>query len=162
MPEARTVELLERVERKWRVLRHAAERLGIEGLERTTSAGWTAKEMLAHVAFWEEAVEGAVRGIFRGESTIFESYTFGSGYVPSGDWPRADEHNAREAAWARTQPPAAVLARWERAHASMVAFLATVTDDEIRAHERYFSDLGGHYETHLPELEALLDGHAAR
>jgi hypothetical protein len=132
MPEARTVALLERVERKWRPLRETAEEVGLDGLERSTSAGWTAKEMIAHVAFWEEAVEGAVRGLFRGEST--EGFRFGSGYIPHGEWPRADVHNAREA-----------------------ASLATVTDEEIATHERYFNEIGVHFEEHLPELEALLE-----
>ncbi len=154
MQEARTVELLERVERKWWPLHEAAERLGLDGLERATSAGWTAKEMLAHVAFWEEAVEGAVRGLFRHEPT--DHLVFGSGYQPVEEWPRADVHNAREAAWARTQSAADVIARCERAHASMVAFLAMVTDDEIATHEAYFAEIGEHFEEHLPELEGLL------
>jgi hypothetical protein len=155
MPGARATELLARVERTWRPLRDTADALGSDALERATPAEWTAKEMLAHVAFWEEAVEGAVRARFRGED--MSRWTFGSGWSPGDDpWPRADVHNAREAAWARAQPASAVLARLDRAHAGMVAFLTTVPDDEIAAHEAYFAEIGDHFTEHLPELEALL------
>ena len=153
MAGARVLELLAGVDRRWRPLRDLADRVGFERLEATTPAGWTGKEMLAHIAFWDEAVEGAVRGIFRGEST--EGWRFGSGYVLEGSWPRDDVHNAREAAWARTQPTADVLARCDRAHEAMVAFLHTVADAEIAAHESYFTSLGEHYTEHHPELEAL-------
>ena len=38
----------------------------------------------------------------------------------------------------------------------MLAFLATVTDAEIEAHEAYFAEIGDHFKEHLPELEGLL------
>jgi hypothetical protein len=149
--------LMVQVEEAWRPLRDAAQGLGLHGLERETSAGWTAGEMLAHVAFWDEAVFGAVTMLFRGQP-LPEGWRFGSGYAPESEWPSADVHNAREAAWAREQPPEAIIERLDAGHRQLLAFLETVTAEEIAAHEDYFSSIGRHYREHLPELEALLDG----
>jgi hypothetical protein len=119
----------------------------------TTSAGWTVKEMLAHVAFWMETVPPFVTGAFRGDESAFET-TFPSGYEPGDDdWPSADVHNAREAAWAREQPYELVLTRAEQAHVRLTQFLATVTDEEAEIHAGYFADVGGHLDAHrLEEL----------
>jgi hypothetical protein len=123
-------------------------------LERPPSAGWTAKEMLAHVAFWDEAVVPVVVTMLRGE-TLPAGWSFGSGDLglAGGVWPPADVHNAREAAWARTRSPAEVVDRCESAHRQLVDLLATVTDDEVHQHLGYFQGLGSHYGEHLGDLE---------
>jgi hypothetical protein len=153
MPTTQASELLRRVDEAWRPLRDSADRLGHEGLERTTASGWTAKEMLAHVAFWEESVDGAVRMLFRGETA--DDWVSGSGYKPDGEWPSDTVHNAREAAWARTKSAGEVLDRWDRAHERMVTFLATVTDAEVAEHGDYFTATIDHYAEHRSELDAL-------
>jgi hypothetical protein len=135
----------------WAPFRAAVEALPPGGLDREASGGWSVKEMLAHVAFWDEAVVGAVTGMIRGQP-MPEGWGFGSGYIPSGEWPPAAVHNAREAAWARAQTDAAVLARFVNAHEAMVRFLQTVTDEEVAANAGYFGQLGGHYENHLSDL----------
>jgi hypothetical protein len=132
----------------------AVTALGVEGLERATPSGWTGKEMLAHVAFWDEAVYGAVQGMFR--SLPLEGWSFGSGYTPAadGEWPEADVHNAREAAWARERTGAEVVERWRAAQAQLFAVLDTVTDDEVAEHAEYFATLGRHHDEHRQELES--------
>lgn len=146
----------EAVEETWKPFRRAVSRLGDAGIERSTPAAWSAKEMLAHVAFWDEAVEGAVLSLFRQEA-LPTGWAFGSGYVPDpGTWRAADVHNAREAAWGRGQSPASVVARLDAAHARLGRFLESVTDGEATAHAGYFGELGKHYPAHQPELEALL------
>lgn len=117
----------------------------------TTSAGWTVKEMLAHIAFWLETVPPFVTGAFRGDVSAFE-LTFPSGYVAGeGEWPSAAVHNEREAAWARDQTAEAVLARADRAFDQLREFLATVTDEEAAEHSGYFADIGGHLDAHRTE-----------
>lgn len=148
-------ELVERVMETWRPFEQALRQLGPQGIDARTPAGWSAKEMLGHVAFWDEAVVGAITGMIRAQP-MPEGWGFGSGYVPEGDWPRADVHNAREAAWAREQTADAVLARLWSAHSDMVALLHTVTPEELRTRDDYFGQLGGHYREHLPELAAIL------
>ena len=145
-------DLRARVEDAWRQLRDAIDRGG--DLGRPTSAGWSRKELLAHLAFWLETVPPFVRGAFRGEEAAFE-VEFPSGYrAGDGDWPAADVHNAREAAWARTQTDEAVLARADRAYQELVAFLASVTDAEVEAQAAYFADVDGHLHAHrIGELD---------
>ena len=125
------------------------------GLDRPTPAGWTAKEMLAHVAFWDEAVFGFVQGVFRGR--LPDGWRFGSGYTPDlgQPWPAADAHNAREAAWAHDRDASEVVARWRAAQEQLFAVLATVTDEEVAANLDYFSSLGAHHDEHRAELGSL-------
>src|SRR5687767_4903244 len=86
--------------------RKEIDRIGPEGLDRPTPAGWSAKEMLGHMGFWAEATEAVVEGMFRGKQ-LPEGWAFGSGYMhgeEDGPWPVSDVHNAREAEWARARP----------------------------------------------------------
>ena len=124
-----------------------------DALDEPTGSGWTAKEMLAHVAFWDEAVVPVVVTMFRGEE-LPDGWAFGSGDLGlvKGNWPDADVHNAREATWARGRSATEVIERCDRAHSQLVALLATVTDDEFVSHLDYFLDLGSHYAEHLQEL----------
>lgn len=125
---------------------------GAADLDATTSSGWTAKEMVAHVAFWLETTPPFVTGAFRGDESAF-NVTFPSGYAAGdGEWPDADIHNAREAAWARDQTSEAVLGRLRAAGAGLRTFLESVTDDEATAQAAYYGDIAGHLRTHRQEL----------
>jgi hypothetical protein len=148
--------LVQRLETARRPFRELAGRLAEAGqLDRPTASGWTAKEMLAHVAFWQECCEPVVRGMYRKEIPI-DQWRFGSGYTPEEEWPADTVHNAREAAWGRAQPAEAVMARWDAAHESAKAVLATVTDAEAAQWAQYFDDAIGHLEEHHAELEAAV------
>ena len=141
-----------RVDRSWGRFRAAVEAsAGV--LDDPTPAGWSAKEMVAHVAFWDEAVVPVVVTMFRGEA-LPPGWEFGSGDLGLGDdeWPSPDVHNAREAAWARTRSSAEVVERCDRAHRELAVLLATLTDDEVAEHLDYFGKLGDHYEEHLAEI----------
>jgi hypothetical protein len=134
-----------RVDEAWASFRSA---VASTDLDAPTSAGWQAKEMLAHVAFWLETVPPFVTGAFRGDTSAF-SVTFPSGYVAGeDDWPGPDVHNAREAAWGREQSGDAVLARADRAYEEARSFLATVTDDEVAEHADYFAEVHNHLDEH--------------
>lgn len=141
-----------RVDRSWGRFRAAVE-ASVDRLDHPTQAGWSAKEMVAHVAFWDEAVVPVVVTMFRGE-VLPPGWEFGSGDLGLVDdqWPSADVHNAREAAWARSRSSAEVVERCDRAHRQLGALLATVTDDEVAEHLDYFGNLGSHYEEHLAEI----------
>ena len=145
-------ELRARTAEAWAAFRSAIDD---RALDETTPAGWTAKEMAAHVAFWLETTPPFVTGAFRGRPEAFE-LEFPSGYVPAedGSWPAADVHNAREAAWAREQDTGTVVARLDAAYGALTDFLETVTDDEATTHAGYFADIAGHLDNHHRELEA--------
>jgi hypothetical protein len=146
--------LLARVDEHWQPFRAAVEEMGPAGLQRETRAGWTVKEMVATVAFWDEAAVGAIIGMMR-RQPMPPGWGFGSGYVPQtgAEWPRADVHNAREAAWARDRSADVVLARLDAAHAELVKVLETVTEEELVRDGDYYSRLGQHYREHLGELQ---------
>ena len=142
-----------RVEATWTPFRSAVT-AAADALDQPTPAGWMAKEMLAHVAFWDEAVVPVVMTMFRGEP-LPAGWSFGSGDLGLGEgaWPQRDVHNAREAAWARMRSPAEVVERCDRAHRQLVDLLATVSDEEVVEHLGYFEGLGSHYGEHLSELD---------
>ena len=147
------------MEASWRSFRAVVARLERE-LEQPTAAGWTAKAMLAHVAFWDETVEPVIVAMFRGER-LPDDWAFGSGYThPAGAWPRADEHNAREAAWAAGRPAAEVLDRLDCAHARAAEIVGSLDDDDLQdaRYEEFVARKGAHYDEHRAELEALLGG----
>lgn len=148
--------LVEKHIEAWGLFREAVERLGPERLEQRTYGGWTAKELVSHVAFWDEAIFGFITTAVRGKE-LPEGWSFTSGYVPAGEWPSADQHNAREAEWARNRPASEVIERLLKAHETAVATLEGVSDEEISKMPRYFASLAEHYKEHLAELEALLD-----
>lgn len=146
-------------EAAWAPFREAVARLSTEQLEQPTSSGWTAKEMLAHVAFWDESTPPVLTMMLRGGGMPDDWPGFASGYDPSEDgWPPFDVHNAREAEWARGQTAEAVVERLDKAHAYALKWLAALTPDELE-HEGFrqyfYGDKPAHYDAHLPELTAL-------
>lgn len=145
------------LEEAWRRFRDAVSDVE-DRLDEPTPAGWKAKEMLGHMGFWQEAMEGVIVGMFRGEQ-LPGGWTFGSGYDPSTDheWPRAMVHNAREAAWARDRSTREVLDRLDRSHDRALEILNGLSREEL-ADERYKSYVAekcGHYDEHRAELEAI-------
>ncbi len=145
------------MEAGWRGFRAAADRLVPDDLEQVTTSGWTAKEMLAHVAFWDETVEPVIVGMYRGGS-LDRNWTFGSGYThPDGPWPQTDEHNAREAGWASSLPPEVVLARLDAAHSRALGIVRSLTEDELQdpRYQLYLGNQAAHYNEHLVELDRL-------
>ena len=146
----------ESIERSWAPFMALARKLEAR-LEEKTPAGWSAKEMLGTIAFWDEAAFGWITtGIRR--QPLPDGWTFGSGYLPGDSWPRADEHNERESGWAKDRRVAEVLQRCDRAHEQLLRTIDTVTDEEAEKNPDYFRQLGEHYKDHKPELEALETG----
>ena len=87
----------------WTKCMMALERLGPDGLEQPLTSAWTVKEMLAHLAFWEETSLPVIQTIFRGGPDLPVEQWYGGAdleLAPDAPWPDADTHNAREARWA--------------------------------------------------------------
>jgi hypothetical protein len=143
-------DLRERMRRSWDAFRARVDRVDPD---RVVAGGWTVKEMLGHAAFWLETVPPFVTGMWRGDPSAFD-FTFPSGYRPEEPWPRADVHNAREAAWTRGRSLAEVRERLDTAAARIMSFLETVTDEEVTAHAAYFAEAHDHLDEHRRELEA--------
>lgn len=137
----------------WAPFKDRVESLGPTEWTRTTAAGWTVREMLAHVAFWDEAAVPVVTYLLRGEEIPRRDW-FESGFHPpeDRDWPPDYEHNAREAAWGREHTNEEVLSRLLRAHEAALVAVATIGDAEAFRFNGYLTDHAGHYREHLAEF----------
>lgn len=162
MSVPRTVsELRDRVEVGCRPLREAVAGLRAADFDRRTRAGWTVKEMLAHVAFWEETAEPLVASFRRQPDLALEVWYHGDVEAYARDalseWAPAMAHNAREAAWARPRTPWEVLARWDAAHQRVMELIEGLTDAELRDElfvVKLLACCSNHHEEHLAELAA--------
>ena len=100
MPGESARRVISEVEASWTPIRTALETLPDAALEAAPPGTWSAKETLAHLAFWSEAVEGYMTLVVR-QRPLPGGWRFGSGYSQEVDapWPHFEVHNAREAAW---------------------------------------------------------------
>lgn len=144
------------IEERRRPFQLLVDGLSLDEFEATTRAGWSVKELLSHIAFWDEAVFGFMTMVLRGKP-LPEGWTFGSGYVPIDGvpWPHFETHNAREAEWGRQQTAETVRGRLAAAHTVMLDAISTVSELEWETHQEYYESLGNHYLEHASELEAI-------
>jgi hypothetical protein len=149
------------VEAGCRPFRETVARLSAADFHRYTRSGWTVKEMLAHVAFWEETAEPLVAS-FRGQPELeLEAWYHGDVEAyrrdVKGEFPPAVVHNGREAAWARVRPPSEVVARWGAAHRKVLELIDGLSDGDLED-ERIVDELlaccSNHYAEHMAELPA--------
>jgi hypothetical protein len=150
-------ELLARIDSGWRAIREAVATAKPDQLDRPTSSGWTGKELIAHLAFWEETVHPMIV-MFRGQPELAASAWYGgSDLMVAGEWPSADIHNAREAAWARTKSVAEVISRWDAAHTALINIVGTLSAAEV-LDQRFFEIVSEstveHFAEHLLELSS--------
>ena len=119
----------------WDRLTAVLNRLAPDGFERPLTPAWNVKEMLAHLAFWEETSLPVINTIFRGGPELPIAEWYGGTdleLAPDAPWPDADTHNAREARWARSRSAPDVLQRLRHARQKLKGVIATVTDEESR------------------------------
>jgi hypothetical protein len=153
-------ERIEDLERGWDRYWPFIQGLSAEQMAYRLAEGRTVKEVLAHIAFWEEAAVGFVRTAIRGENIPEQEWYGGTdlGVKESDPWPRADVHNAREADWARGQTDEAVLERMKMARNRLIHFLEGVSVEEAEGPVGEFyqggEDRSRHFEEHLREIEA--------
>ena len=107
-------------------------------------AGWTLKEMVGHLTYWESTVPGAVESLRAGAS---------------GDCGDVDAQNARAATAARGQSRDEVLRRWDDAHAEMLEVARDLTDAEVADDafmKKFEGETYGHYPEHYADLGAAI------
>jgi hypothetical protein len=150
---------LEVLEAGWKRIWDAVDRLGEQGLERPTSAGWTAKEMFAHIAFWEETATPVIQTMFReGAEVPIQDWYGGENLelAPDDPWPDANTHNAREARWARARSAEEVVLRLRKAQRRSIAVISSITDEEGAGEMGlYWSGAARclHFDKHLAEID---------
>lgn len=140
-------------------LSQAIALLGTEGLDHRIRDGWTVKEMLAHLAFWEETSLPVIEGMFRGGPEVSVEEWYGGSdleMAPDTPWPDADTHNEREARWARSHTHTEVLDRLHGARRLLMKVTASITDEEGNGQiGQHLTEMFHHTESHLAELELI-------
>jgi Mycothiol maleylpyruvate isomerase N-terminal domain len=135
-------ELIERTEQSWRAWVDAVEGIPEERLAEPMVGHWSTKDLLGHIAFWEDWVIGDCQRILAGEPD------------PGGDMDAVNQGQVEESKHA----PAADQKRYrDEAHGRLAAFLATIPEDSP-----HFPDLVKalawetyeHYDEHAAEVRA--------
>ncbi len=134
-------QLLAKMREGWRPFRRAVARMGLRRMGDTTSAGWTAKAMLSHLANWLEILESMLPYRLRGERG-----------------PRHDNkaENDREQAASASRPAHEVTKRLDEAYTKVVKLVEGLPADEdlhFMAIRLIAGESYGHFFEHLPEIE---------
>ena len=152
-------QLLEWIEREWVTLMEPVRALPPERLEKQGNGGWSIKDHVAHLSFWEQML---VRSYLGGEppNTLLG--------VTDDEFQRLDEDgiNAAVQRQSHSQPAANVLAEAELMHGEVVEAIARVTWERLWQPVREGSStlLGwliagntyGHYMEHANWLREML------
>ena len=153
-------EQLAELDRGWDRLTSVLNRLDPDGFNQPLTDTWSVKEMLAHLAFWEETSLPVINSIFRGGSELPVEEWYGGTNLelaPDAPWPDADTHNAREARWARSRNTEEIVERLMQARRKLKTVIATVTDEESHGPigEQWSAEtICRHVDQHLSQIEA--------
>jgi hypothetical protein len=140
IPATSRTDLLAKMSRSHRALRDAIGALPPARWEEKLPAGWTLKEMIGHIAYWEGTIPAFVDAIRAGT------------YAGDGD---VDAQNARAASEARGLSRDEVLRRWDTAHAEVVEVARNLTNAELADESfvrKFEGETFGHYPDHYADL----------
>jgi hypothetical protein len=146
----RPAELLERMREGWRPFRRALSRVGLRPLGDKTAAGWTAKALVSHLAFWLEALEEALPERLAGRRGLIRN---------------VQVENDREAAAADIRPAHEVVKRLDDAYRKVVGIVESLPPDEdvhFMAIRLIAGESYGHFAEHLPEIEGWVPSSKAQ
>ena len=135
-------ELIDRTERSWQAWVDAVEGIPDERLAEPMVGHWSTKDLLGHIAFWEDWVIGDCQRIVAGEPDP------GGNMDPINQGQVADSKGASVAEQKRYR---------DEAHARLAAFLGTIPDGESKFLELVKSLAGetyGHYDEHTAQVRA--------
>jgi hypothetical protein len=138
-------DLLAKIEHVYVASRAVLDALPPERWDEALPAGWTLKEMVGHLAYWEDTVP-----------TFVESIRAGAARESNGS---VDEQNARVAAAVRSLARDDVLEQLESAHRRVVDLVRSLNEDELadgRILEKLAGDTYEHYPEHFADLGAAI------
>jgi hypothetical protein len=137
-------EIVAKIREGWRPFRRALGRVGLTPLSGTTSAGWTRKALLSHLANWMEFVPRELPNRLEGRM---------------GTVPNTDAENAREAAASAERSAHEVVARLDAAYKATFKFVGGLPADRdvsFMALRLIAAWTYGHFNLHLLEIEAAV------
>jgi mycothiol maleylpyruvate isomerase-like protein/DinB family protein len=137
-------ELLAKISHGYRAMRDAIGALPSPRWDEKLPSGWTLKEMVGHLAYWENTVPAFVDSLRTG--TLRED----------GD---VDALNARAAAEVRGLLRDEVLCRWDDAHSEMLEVARNLSDAELADEtfvKKFEGETYGHYPDHYADLGAAI------
>ena len=140
----RPAELIERIREGWRPLRRALARAGNSRLDEKIASGWTAKAMLAHLAYWLEALDESLPERLAGRR---------------GPIRDAQAENDRIEAEAATLSAHAVVKRLDDAYKKVFDIVQALPADEdvhFMAIRLIAGESYGHFFEHLVEIEPFV------
>lgn len=142
-------QLLKRLDEAWQSLTEAYSGLPEQAMtESRVTDAWTIKDIIAHVASWEEESLAALPLILEGKKTPRYSALYGG----------IDAFNAKRVERNRTLALSEVLRRRDETHRRLIAFLETVPDDrfsrETPFRRRLRLDTYRHYAEHAQAIRA--------
>ena len=138
-------ELLATISRGHRAMREAIGALPPGRWDEMLPSGWTLKEIVGHLAYWESTIPAFVESLRTG--------------TPREGGPDVDELNARAAAEARGLSRDEVLCRWDDAHAEMLEVARNLTEAELADEtfmKKFEGESYGHYPDHYGDLAAAI------
>ena len=145
--------LLGKISSAHRAMRDAIGALPPSRWDERLPAGWTLKEMVGHLAYWESTIPAFVDSLRTGSPAEVAGLVADDG---GGD---ADELNARAAAEARGLSRDEVLRRWDDAHAEALEVARSLTDSELADEnfiKKFEGEIYGHYPNHYADLAASI------
>jgi len=144
IPATSRDELLARVNAGYRALRAALEALPRERFEEETAAGWSLKDVVAHLAAWEESVPPRVAGVLEkgSDPRLYED---------------VESFNARVAEAARERTADELFARWAAAHERVLETLRALPENAAPlAFEIVEWNTTGHYPDHYADVDRAI------
>jgi len=138
-------DLIAKIEHGYIASRSVLEALPAERWDEALPAGWTLKEMVGHLGYWESTVRPYIEALRSG--------------APRESGGSADAENAKVAAEVRGLTRENVLERWAAAHADVLAVADSLNEDELadeRFIEKFNGETYGHYPDHFADLGAAI------
>ncbi len=138
-------DLLAKIEHGYVASRAVLDVLPAERWDERLPAGWTLKEMVGHLAYWEDTVPPFV-----------ESSRSGTARESAGT---VDEQNAKAAASVKDLSRDDVLKRWESAHVQVLDAVRSLNNDELADEgiiEKLECETYGHYPEHYADQGAAI------
>ncbi len=136
-------QLLARLNRAWAEFQSSYADLSAAGMSVPgVTGGWSVKDIVAHVAAWEQEALTHLPTILAGGRPPRYSAAYGG----------IDAFNARTAALARDASPAEILRRSAETHRRLIEYVSRAPEDQIAGETRFRRrlrlDTYGHYPEH--------------